>query len=164
MKRTIGQLIVLSAVALMTGCVERRFVIESNPPSAQVLINGRPASFAPVDSSFVYYGEYDITLIKDGYETLHVREKVRTPWYQYFPIDFITENLIPWKITDVRRLRYNMQPLKPVRTENVLNRAQGLRDQGRLIGDQPYAPLPTPTPGPAPGPAGVPPMSPSPQR
>lgn len=148
MKRTICFLIVLPAVALMTGCVERRFVIESNPASAQVLLNGNPVGFTPADASFVYYGEYDITLIKDGYETLHVKEKIRTPWYQYFPLDFVTENLVPWKISDVRRLRYNMQPLQPVRSEDVLNRAQGLRDQGRLIGDQPYAPRPAPTPVP----------------
>src|SRR5262249_58004588 len=72
MKRMIGRLGVLLSAALLTGCVERRFVIESVPPTAQVLRNGQPIGFTPVDSEFIYYGKYNFTLIKDGYETLHV--------------------------------------------------------------------------------------------
>jgi hypothetical protein len=145
MKRWICQLALLGA-ALLSGCVERRFVIESVPSGAQVLRNGQPIGFTPVDDAFVYYGKYDFTLIKDGFETLHATEKISAPWYEIPPFDFISENLVPWKIHDVRRLRYQMNPLQATRFEDVLQRGQQLREQGRLIGDRPYVPRPVQPP------------------
>src|SRR5581483_10051303 len=52
-----------------SGCVERRYVIESDPPGALVLVNGQPLGTTPVDGYFTYYGSYTFTLIKDGYQT-----------------------------------------------------------------------------------------------
>jgi hypothetical protein len=146
MKRKITQLALLSCLALLSGCVERRFIIESVPSGAQVLRNGHPIGFTPVDDSFVYYGSYDFTLIKDGYETLQVRQKIRPPWYEIPPLDFIAENLLPCKFHDIRRLRYQMQPLQAVHSEDVLHRGQELREQGRTMGVQPYVPRPAPQP------------------
>src|SRR5580693_4048976 len=48
-----------------TGCVERRYVVTSDPPGALVFRNGVPLGPTPVDDFYVYYGEYDITLVKD---------------------------------------------------------------------------------------------------
>src|SRR5262245_19788812 len=70
-------------VAGQFGCVERRFVIESDPPGAVVFVNGQPLGSTPVDGHFIYYGNYDFSLVEDGYETLHVDQRIRAPWYQY---------------------------------------------------------------------------------
>jgi hypothetical protein len=151
----------------LTGCVERRFVIDSVPSGAQVLRNNQPIGFTPADDSFIYHGKYQFTLIKDGYETLHVVQHVRTPWWQIPPLDFITENVIPFKFREVRRYTYVMKPLKATRTGEVLQRATGLREQGRLLPGTPrQAPVPpgTPagTPATAPGaPPGTPPGTPA---
>ena len=75
--------------ALCAGCVERRYVVTSEPPGALVLRNGVPIGLTPVDDFFIYYGSYDLTLIKDGYETLPAKVKIDAPWYQYPPLDFV---------------------------------------------------------------------------
>src|SRR5262245_24692183 len=149
MRRTCMLLTFLLCATAQTGCVERKFVIESNPPGALVLRNGQPIGFTPVDDSFVYYGKYDWTLVKDGYETLHVTERIRTPWYEIPPLDFITENLIPFKIRDVRRLNFNLEPRRNVRSDEVPQRAQELREKGKTLGDPaaPVAPTPPVTEG-----------------
>ncbi len=95
---------------LLTGCVERRFVVTTDPPGALVMRNNAPIGFAPADDHFVYYGNYHFTLIKDGYETQQIDQKIPAPWYEYPPFDFFTENLLPWHIIDVRRFHYQMQP------------------------------------------------------
>jgi hypothetical protein len=141
MKRTVRVVGVLLTAVAMTGCVERRFVIESTPPGAQVLRDGRPIGFTPCDDFFVYYGTYHFTLVKDGYETLNVFPEIKAPWYEYPPLDFIVENLLPFKIRDVRRLHFQMEPKQAVRTDEVLDRATGLREQGKTIGE-PKAPPP----------------------
>lgn len=133
---------VLAIVVLMSGCVERRFVIHSDPPGAMVLRNGHPLGAAPADDHFVFYGTYRFTLIKDGFETLHVDQEVKAPWWQYPPFDFITENLIPWTIRDIRRFTYQMQPAAQPRSDEVLGRGSELRMRGQAIQSPPPPPPP----------------------
>lgn len=128
-------LLLLAALALGTapGCVERRFVIESDPPGALVMVNGQPLGATPVDGYFTYYGVYDITLVKDGYQTKQVAQRIGMPWYQVPGVDFVSENLYPGRIEDVRRYRYCLEPAVQVRTDELLQQAEQLRNRGRAI-------------------------------
>jgi hypothetical protein len=134
--------------ALVGGCVERRYVITSDPSGAIVQRNYQPIGATPADDHFLYYGKYHFTLIPTvpGYATLQVDQDVPAPWYEYFPLDFVSENLIPWRIEDVRRFHYQLPPLQPPNLGEVLNRGQGLRDRGQTLG--PPAPAPAPAPSP----------------
>ncbi len=136
--------LVLSA-ALLAGCVERRYTIYSDPPGAVVYKSGQPLGATPVDDYFTYYGKYDFTLVKEGYETLRVEQDITTPWYEVFPLDFISENLVPWPITDVRRFHYRLEPRRQVQTDELLREADGLRSRGRAVGNPvPLPPKPSP--------------------
>ncbi|HEY1379097.1 MAG TPA: PEGA domain-containing protein [Gemmataceae bacterium] len=117
----------------LPGCVERRYVIESDPPGALVLVNGQPLGTTPVDGYFVYYGAYNFTLIKDGYQTKQVTQKITAPWFQVPGVDFVSENLYPGRIDDVRRFRYCLEPLVQVRTDELLQQAELLRSRGRAV-------------------------------
>jgi hypothetical protein len=128
---TIGSCLLLSAT--LVGCVERRYAIESDPPGALVLVNGQPLGTTPVDGHFVYYGNYSFTLVKDGYETLQVDQRITSPWYQVPPVDFMSENLYPGKLEDVRRFRYALQPCTQVNTQQLLQQAEALRNRGQQI-------------------------------
>ncbi len=146
---------VAACAGLATGCVERRFVVTTDPPGAIVLRNGQSIGQSPADDHFVYYGHYHFTLIHDGYETLQVDQNIPAPWYEYPVLDFISENLIPWEIRDVRRFHYQMQPLQQVRTDLLLHRAGDLRARGQSLVPQPPPCPPGTCPPPAPpGPAG----------
>jgi hypothetical protein len=123
----------LLAGGLTTGCVERRYVMVSDPPGALVYRDGRPIGNTPVDDYFVYYGKYHFTLIKDGYETLQVEENFSPPWYEYPLVDFFAENLWPFKIRDVRRPAYQMQPMQQARPDVVLDRANELRARNKTL-------------------------------
>lgn len=141
---------VLSALGLAcaTGCVERRFVITTDPPGAVVYDEkGQPMGAAPADRQFVYYGKYKFTLVRDGFQTQVVEEQVKAPWYEWFLLDFVSENVIPWTIRDIRRFHYTMQPAQIVPPEAVLQNATELRARGLVTGTQlpvvPTAPQPT---------------------
>jgi hypothetical protein len=145
----------LSALLVaLAGCVERRMVIITDPPHAIVFDEkNQPLGASPVDRSFVYYGKYRHRLVKDGYETMIVEENVKAPWYEYFPLDFFAENIVPWTLRDVRYFRYTLKPLPVTTPQAVLDEANVLRAKGQTIG----VPLPTPSPAapvaPPPGPA-----------
>lgn len=126
------------AIALLatgfTGCLERRFLVESNPAGATVLVNGDFKGTTPVSVPFTYYGKYDITLIRDGYETKTYPATIRRPWFEIFPLDFFTEVLYPYHVQDDRRLQFDLSPISQPRTDDVLNRANGMRQRAAGLG------------------------------
>ena len=65
--------------------------------------------------------------VKDGYETLTVRQPFPVPWYEIFPLDFVTENIIPWEIRDERVVDLQMQPAASTPAELVVARAEQVR-------------------------------------
>jgi hypothetical protein len=142
-RRIAGIVLIAISIGLLAGCVDRRYVVTTDPPGAIVLRNYQPIGAAPADDHFVYYGTYHFTLIKDGYATLQVDQKIPSPWYQYFPIDFFAENVWPWTIRDVRRFHFQLQPLQQVNTDDLLHRAEALRSRGQSVGAPP-APVPVP--------------------
>jgi hypothetical protein len=140
--RMLGSAAVLLAACLLSGCVERRFIITSNPPGATVYREGMQLGVTPVDDPFVYYGDKQYTLVLDGFETLKVNQPAPVPWYQIPPLDFASENLWPFKIRDIRRPEpYQLQPLQSPNPNQVVDRAQQLRNSGRAIGEPPTLPL-----------------------
>jgi len=137
MSRNAALSAVLVAAALLAGCVERRYVITSDPPGAAVYRNGQFLGATPVDDQFVYYGKYRFTLVRQGFETLQVEEPINAPYYEYPPGDFVSENLIPYTFQDVRRFHYALQPLQTPSSDKVLQDGETLRGRGKLL-----APLP----------------------
>ncbi|MEX1223504.1 MAG: PEGA domain-containing protein [Pirellulales bacterium] len=126
----------LWAVLLMVclcqlGCnsVQRRMTIRSNPSGARVIVDGEyEIGTTPCSTSFLYYGTREIKLIKDGYETLVVKQPVSSPWYEIPPLDFFSENFYPGELRDNHVFTYNLQPTMQVPTDVLLDRADGLRD------------------------------------
>lgn len=132
-----------------SGCVERRMVIITDPyPAASNAIvydeRNQPLGGSPVDKPFTYYGKYRFRIVKDGFEPLVVEQRVRAPWYELPGLDFISENLIPWTIRDVRVFRYVLQPAQVQSLDKLLQDAEALGAYAGTIGE----PLPDPNPRP----------------
>jgi hypothetical protein len=105
--------------------------IRSNPPGALVFIDDQEIGFTPVSTAYTYYGTRKIQLIKDGFETLTVKQTFAPPWYQVPPIDFVSENLWPRELRDERVLDFQLIPQQIVPTDILLERAEGLRGNAR---------------------------------
>ncbi len=122
----------LGLFLLSTGCMHRRMTIQSDPPGALVMLDGEEIGYTPVSHDFTYYGTREITLIKDGYETLTSLQKISPPWYQRVPLDFVSDNFWPMKTTDRRNLSFPLQPQVVVPTNDLLDRANSLRSESQL--------------------------------
>ena len=120
-------LLVLGLWMSATGCVHRRLMIRSNPPGALVFVDNQEIGTTPAAVEFTYYGTRKIQLVLDGYETVTDYVAINAPWYQYFPLDFVSENLVPTDIRDIRNLQYEMQPRLVVPTQQILNNGEQLR-------------------------------------
>jgi hypothetical protein len=139
-----------------SGCggVNRRFVIESNVPHAQVYINNRPIGAAPAHATFEYYGYYNIELVHPDYQRETHRVHVRAPWYAYPPIDFLAEVVWPFRMEDVRRYNFEMRPAVRADPSELINQAEELRLRGASL---PAPEHPAEPREPAPPPATLPP-------
>ena len=110
-----------------SGCVRRRLNVRSNPAGALVYVDNQQIGTTPCSVDFTYYGTREIRLVKPGFETLTVNQPIPMPWYQIPPLDFVSENLVPTKIRDNRSVTYEMAPQLIVPTEQLLDRANQLR-------------------------------------
>ena len=130
-------LISMLAVSAGTGCVKRRYTIRTDPPGALVYVNGEEIGTTPVSKSYTFYADREIILVADGYKTEKVLEPFAAPWWDNDLTDFFSENLLPVTLRDEREFDYKLVPFANPAPEEVLNRAQALRQLGQ-------APAPVP--------------------
>lgn len=122
----IALLLLLSG--LSCGCMHRRMTVRSDPPGALVLVDGKEIGYTPCAMDFTYYGTREITLVKDGYETLTTLQRVKSPWHQHFPFDLVGDHP-PVQVTDRHDFTYKMRPSVVVPTRELLERADSLRSE-----------------------------------
>ena len=78
-------------VAALAGCVQRTITITSDPPGALVWLNDREVGRTPLDVEFLYYGTYDVRVVKDGYEPLLTKGEASAPWWDLPGLDLAAE-------------------------------------------------------------------------
>jgi hypothetical protein len=132
-RRRAAIVLFLAAVGLACGCVERRYTIRTDPPFAQVIVNGESLGPTPASHSFYYYGDREITLVLDGYETKTVIQPINAPWFDNYLTEFFTENLIPWVIRDEREFTYKLEPARTPTQEEVQARAGEFRAEAQVL-------------------------------
>jgi PEGA domain len=115
-----------------SGCVYHRLVVRSDPPGAQVILDGQEVGNTPVAVPFLYYGTRQLTLVKPGYETRTELVKIPAPWYQYVPIDFVSDNFLPRQVTDRHEIVWQLNPQGVVPLEKLQERADALRSEAHI--------------------------------
>ena len=120
---------VLLGLGFLPGCVERTLTINTNPQGAMVYLNDEEVGRTPVSKNFLWYGDYDVIIRKEGFQTLKTHTRIREPWYQVPPIDFFAECLVPATIRDQHYLEYDLDPAEPVDRQELLERAQQFKER-----------------------------------
>jgi len=121
-------LMTLFAVAL-AGCVERTLTINTRPQGAFVLLNDEDIGTSPATVSFQWYGDYNVTVRKDGFETLKTHRELKAPWYDAFPFDFFAQLMTPKRIVDSYEWTFELEPKKLRPTNELVRKAEILKQQ-----------------------------------
>ncbi len=127
------------------GAVRRRLNVNSNPPGALVYVDNQQIGTTPCSVDFIYYGTREIRLIKPGFETLTVNQPIPTPWYEVPGLDFVSEILVPTKIRDNRTVTFNLAPQLVIPTQELVDRANQLRQDTLHYPATPLSNAPTGT-------------------
>ena len=117
----------------LSGCVERRYTIRTEPPGALAIVNGEEVGPTPVSRNFTYYGQRKITLMLDGYNTKTVIEPINAPWWDNLITEFFVENWIPYTFRDEREYLFPLETATVPEKTDLVARAEALRAQGLII-------------------------------
>jgi len=129
--RSIG--IVITAAVCLAGCVEREWTLRSEPEGAIVWVSGVEKGRTPVTFDFTWYGDYEVVLRKEGYETLKTSVKLDPPPYEYPGIDFFSE-IAPWTYHDRRETLHILKKRTTPTEEELRRHAEELREENLLPG------------------------------
>ena len=99
---------ILLLLAASQGCVSRSMTIKSEPEGASVYLDDKYIGETPVTIKFKDYGTRGVRLEKEGMQTLRKRIRVPAPWYQRFPLDFLSEVVIPHRFEDEREFSFSL--------------------------------------------------------
>jgi len=134
------------ALALCACAVQRELVISSQPEGAEVRLDGESVGRTPLRIPFEHYGTRRFTFYLDGYVTDSQVVEISPPWYGIFPLDIVSEVLVPLGWRDRHRIHADLQPgtgaIAAPDLESVFARAAALRNAG------PEGPLPVVPPQP----------------
>ena len=119
-----------AAALLLAGCVEQTMTVDSNPPGALVYLNDQEVGRTPMTRDFKWYGDYDIQIRLEGYETLKTHQMLAAPAWNWVPLDMFAY-LIPVTFKDHKSLSYTLKPLDPSLDQPapLVDRAENMRDQ-----------------------------------
>lgn len=111
---------------LVGGCVQQKLTVQSDPPGALVYLNGAEVGRTPMTRDFTWYGDYDVELRKEGYETLKTHEQLTAPWWNWVPFDLVA-NVLP--LTDHQHMSFTLHPAstQPADPQVMIERAEGMQ-------------------------------------
>lgn len=126
-------MVCLGAMACLGGCMQRSLEITSEPAGATVYLNDVEVGRTPLEVGFTYYGEYDVLLVKDGFEPLRTRADAVAPIYEHPPLDLAAEAM-PWGVRTRVPWHFVMTPMPATAEEKaaaeaaLLERARATRE------------------------------------
>ena len=117
--------LLLILAGLGSGCVRRVVDITTDPDGALVWMNGREVGTTPVEVEIVYYGDYDVQVVRDGYETLSTSAKANPPVWDMPGLDLVSE-VLPADLESRTRWHFDLVP-EDQDDADVMKRAEALR-------------------------------------
>ena len=117
------------AVFFFSGCVERRLTINTEPQGALIALNDEDIGTSPVTIGFEWYGDYNVRISKDGYETLKTHRLLKGPWYDKFPFDFFAQVINPKRIVDSYEWTFELQQKTEPNRDEMIKRAYDMQGQ-----------------------------------
>ena len=113
-----------------SGCVERYLEIATNPAGARLVVNGTPVDApSPATVPFTTYGTFRIDAWLPEQPAVTQFVEVDTPWWQWFPLDLVTELLQPFTLVDRHRVTLDLAGAAAERPDRaqLLESADALR-------------------------------------
>ena len=120
---------------LLGGCrAHRTLTITSDPSDARILLDDQVIGETPHRHEFYHYGVRRVCLSKEGHRTCSQLVELEAPWYGRFPLDIVSEVLLPIGWRDRRHVELVLpegeEEFSIPGIQSVVERARVLREAG----------------------------------
>ncbi len=102
-------LLAVFLLAVSPACVTRKLFLLSDPPGAQVILDGQLVGSTPYETDFLSYGVRRVELRMPGFQRSFTELDIWRPWWQVFPMSLLTDVLWPFTIEDERRFHIALE-------------------------------------------------------
>ena len=127
MQRSIIAIICTVSVIFISGCVQRQITINTEPQGALVELNDEQIGISPVTVDFQWYGDFDIRLSKDGYQTLATHKKLERPLRDKFPLDLF-DDIFSTRV-DAYKWDFTLQQYSNPTRQELIEAAEQIKKQ-----------------------------------
>ncbi len=117
----------------LCGCVERKVTITTQPEGALVFFGEDEIGRTPLTIPFTFYGDREVIVRKEGFETLHTHADLEAPCYDAFPLDFFSELLTPWTYHYHVHEHYALAPLQIPDEQELIRQAGELKREAQAL-------------------------------
>ena len=124
MKNSLRMAAAVIAAAALSGCVDRRIMITTEPSDALVYLNDLEVGRTPLEVDFTYFGVYDVRIQKSGYEPLVTSRETEAPFYEWPVVDLVAM-AVPVRKETIIRWHFELEP-ETQDTGAILERAREL--------------------------------------
>jgi hypothetical protein len=109
------------------GCVRRVVEITSEPAGALVWLNDREVGTTPCEVEILHYGEYDLRIVRDGWEPVSTGRSANAPVWDLPGPDLVAE-LVPVELESRTTWHVVLEP-EDRDPDAVMARAVEMRDR-----------------------------------
>ena len=120
--------VILIGSIFVSGCVERKLTINTEPQGALVALNDEEIGISPVTVEFNWYGHYNVRVSKEGFETLKTHRELQGPWYDGFLFDFFAQ-IYPKRIVDSYEWTFKLKKQRPPARETLIEKALQMQSE-----------------------------------
>jgi len=122
---------VIGMTLLLSGCVERKLTIITNPPGGLVTLNDEEVGVAPITVPFSWYGDYNVRIAKEGFATLNTHKELKAPMHDGFPWDFFAQVLWPGRIVNEYEWTFDLSPYEAPDRLKLIEHAETTRKRAK---------------------------------
>lgn len=117
----------VACAASLSGCIDRRIVITTEPTDALVYLNDLEVGRTPLEVDFTYFGVYDVRIHKSGFEPLVTSREAEAPLHEWPVVDLVAM-AVPVRKQTILRWHFELEP-ESHDTGALLDRARELGAQ-----------------------------------
>jgi hypothetical protein len=110
---------VLLALVASGACVERRLLVRTEPPGAEVRVNGERVGRSPAVWRFDHYGTVLVEAELAGHAPAQAKVDLRSPWYQKPVVDFFADVVVPARVKDEHEVDLRLEPYRRLTPREV---------------------------------------------
>ena len=128
-RRFLRVVCLIGGIFIVSGCVERKLTIVTEPAEAAVWLNDEEIGSTPVTVNFNWYGDYSVRIEKPGYEIVNTHRMLKQPAHDKFPLDFFAEVLWPGTIKDSYTWTFDLQQYRTSTPQELIDSATQMRQK-----------------------------------